>query len=82
MVTMIASAAVHVVSFLAAAPVVSAVLFVPPMDMSPGEPSRKRRRVDSPWETTKLLATFEELWASSRSFSPIASLSFAPPLRL
>ena len=48
----------------AAASVVSTAPFVPPVDGSLAEPSRKLRQMDSKQETAKMLAAFKELWAS------------------
>ena len=70
------SAAVPAVSFSATAP------FVLPTDMSPAEQSHMRCRVDSLQETAKMLAAFEELWASGRYFSLIAGPFSALPLLL
>ena len=53
---------------LATASVVSADPFVSPVDRSPPDLSLKRRWMDLLQETAKMLATFEELWASNRSF--------------
>ena len=66
------------VTFSAAAPVVSTAPFVSPVDVTLVKPSRKRCRLDSPREKAKMLAAFEELWASDHSFSPHSDPSSAP----
>ena len=81
-VTTAPSSSVCAVTFSAAAPAISAAPFVPPMDVTPVEPSRKWSRVDSLQERAKMLATFEELWASDQSLSPSSGPSSAPPLPL
>ena len=58
------------VTFSAAAPIVSTTQFVPSVDVTPVEPGRKLRRLESPREKAKILTAFEELWASSQSFLP------------
>ena len=73
------SSLVCAVTLLAAVPVVSAAPFVPPMGMTLVEPSHKRRRVDFAQDKVKMLAAFEELWASSQSFSLRSGQSSAPP---
>ena len=56
-------------------------LFVPPADVTLVEPSRKRGRVESSREREKMLATFEDLWASGKSLSQsLGSLSASQPL--
>ena len=56
--------------------------FVPPIDGSPVELNRKRRQIDLPQETAKMLSALEELWASGLSFLPIVGLSSALPVPL
>ena len=65
------------VTFLVAGLVVSATLFVPPPDVTPVKPSRKRRRVEDPRERKRMLAAFEDVWASRGSFSPQSDSSSA-----
>ena len=66
-VTMTPSSLVCAVTFSATVPVVSTTLFVPSVDVTSVEPSLIRCRVDFPWEKTKMLAAFEELWVSGQS---------------
>ena len=70
MVTTTSSSLVCAVTFSTAASIVSATLFVSPAGVTSVELSRKRRRVEFPREREKMLAAFEELWASGRSSSP------------
>ena len=76
------STAMRAVAFSAAAPIVSAALIVLPLDMTLAEPSRKRCQVDFLWVKAKMLAAFEEVWASGWSLLPIADPSSAPLLQL
>ena len=70
------------VTYSAAAPVVSAAPFAPPIEVTPVEPVRKQRCEDSSEDRQNMLATFEELWAarkrSSRHPSTRLDLSSAP----
>ena len=77
-VTTTSSSSVCVVTFLATASVISATLFVSLAGITPVKPGRKRRLVESPREREKMLAAFEELWASGRSSSHRSSQSAAP----
>ena len=71
------SSSICAVTFSDTAPMVSTATFVPPVDVTPTEPGRKRRHVESLREKVKMLATFEELWASGQSFSPHSGPSSA-----
>ena len=77
-VTTTLSSSVCAVTFSTAASIVSATPFVSPVGITPVEPSHKQRRVESLREREKMLAAFEELWASKRSSSARLGLSSAP----
>ena len=65
------------VTFSVAGPVVAATPFVPPSDVTSVEPSRKRCHVEDLRERERMLAEFEDFWASGKSFSLQPGLSSA-----
>ena len=77
-VVMTTPSSVCAVTFSTAAPMVSAAPSVPSVDVTPVEPSHKRRCVDSRLEKAKMLAVLKELWASSQSFSSCSGPLSAP----
>ena len=80
-VTTTPSSTVCALTFSAAAPVVFAALFFLPMDVTPLEPGSKQCRIESPREKARMLATFEDIWASGQLFSPLLGpLSALQPL--
>ena len=70
------------VTFSAAAPIVSAAPFVPPVDITSVEPSCKQHRVDSLRKKASMLAVSEDIWASGQSFAPLLGPSSAPQPQL
>ena len=76
------ASSVYTVLVTFTASIVSATLFVPPADVSPNEPSHKLRKVECSWEKERMLAAYEDLWASEKSFSLVPGLSSASQLPL
>ena len=70
------------VTYSVAGATVSTTPFVPPPTVTPVETGHKRHRVEDREEWELMLAEFENLWASGKSFTPRLGPSFAPQLQL
>ena len=74
------------VSFSACAPVVSTIPFVPPLEVTPVEPDRKRHRVESPEDSTTTvwnpLKTAPLCLLPFRTFGPPRSIWPSVPLHV